>query len=66
MLGGYGRAGEDIVAKGFDGLLDYDFHPPGNLRLFTISRSGVLRSDDEVVVYEVGYGEIVLRHYAFS
>lgn len=50
------------MAKQFDGLIDYDFYPPEDFRLFTIPRSGILRSDDEVVAYEVGYGEIVPRH----
>ncbi len=46
-------------------LLDFDYHPPGRLQLFTIERCGILRADDEVLVTETLYGEVVLRHYAF-
>ena len=44
---------------------DYDFHPPGELRLFRQDSTGVLRLDDEAVVYQAAYGDVVLRHYAF-
>lgn len=48
-------------------LTDHDFHPDeDSVRLFFTPPSGVLRVDDEVVVTEVAYGEVVLRHYAFS
>ena len=47
-------------------LLDYDYHPPDRLQLFTIERDGVLRSDDEVLVTEALHGDVVLRHYAFA
>jgi hypothetical protein len=46
-------------------VCDYDFHPPGDLRLFRQHSSGVLRLDDEAIVYQAVYGEVVLRHYAF-
>ena len=47
-------------------LLDYDYHPPDRLQVFTIERDGVLRADDEVLVTEALHGETVLRHYAFA
>jgi hypothetical protein len=48
-------------------LYDFDFHPDEpEVRLFTVARAGVLRADEEAVVYEVRYGEVVLRHYAFG
>jgi hypothetical protein len=47
------------------GVLDYDFHPPDDLRLFAVEQAGVLRSDDEAFVTEARHGEVVLRHYAF-
>ena len=46
-------------------ICDYDFHPPGDLRLFRQDASGVLRLDDEAVAYQAAYGDVVLRHYAF-
>ena len=49
-----------------DALLDYDYHPPDRLQLFTIDRGGVLRSDNEVLVTEALHGDVVLRHYAFA
>ncbi len=49
-----------------DVLLDYDYHPPDRLQLFTIERNGVLRADDEVLVTEALHGDVVLRHYAFA
>lgn len=49
-----------------DVLLDYDYHPPGRLQLFTIDPAGGLRPDDEVLVTAVRHGESVLRHYAFA
>ncbi len=47
-------------------LLDYDYHPPDELQLVTIERSGVLLADQEVLVTEGLHGEVVMRHYAFS
>ena len=49
-----------------DVVLDYDYHPPDRLQLFTIERGGVLRSEDEVLVTEALHGDVVLRHYAFA
>lgn len=49
-----------------DVLLDYDYHPPDRLQLFTFERGGVLRADGEVLVTEALHGEVVLRHYAFA
>jgi hypothetical protein len=46
-------------------IRDYDFHPPDDLRLFPMPRSGVLRFDDEVFVAQVRYGDVVVRHYAW-
>jgi hypothetical protein len=46
-------------------VADYDFHPPDDMRLFPMPRSGVLRLDEDVFVAEVRYGDIVVRHYAF-
>lgn len=64
-----GRIEEDRGAMGSTilrgDLCDYDFHPPGDLRLFRQEASGVLRLDDEAVVYHAAYDEVVLRHYAF-
>lgn len=48
-----------------DVIRDYDFHPPADLRLFPMPRTGVLRLDDEVLIAEVRYDDIVVRHYAF-
>jgi hypothetical protein len=46
-------------------IRDYDFHPPDDLRLFRMPKSGVLRLDGEAFVAEVRYGDVVVRHYAF-
>lgn len=43
----------------------YDFHPPGDARLFRMPAKGVRRLDDEAFVAEVSYGDVTLRHYAF-
>lgn len=34
--------------------------------MFTIPRHGVLRADPAGLVYEVRYGDVVVRHYAFA
>ena len=47
-------------------IRDYDLHPPGDLRLFTVPARGVLRFDEEVLVTETRHGDVVLRHYAFG
>jgi hypothetical protein len=52
-------------ADGEPVIRDYDFHPPDDLRLFPMPRSGVLRFDDEVFVAQIRYGDIVVRHYAW-
>jgi hypothetical protein len=45
---------------------DYDLHPPDDLRLFPMPEPGILRLDDRAFVAVVGYGDIVLWHYAFA
>ena len=48
-------------------LLDHDFHPDEDVvRVFRTPQPGILRLDDEVVVTEVAYDAVVLRHYAFA
>lgn len=46
-------------------LLDYDLHPPQDLRVFPVPAEGVLRADDDVLVTETRWDDVVLRHYAF-
>lgn len=46
-------------------LLDYDLHPPQDLRVFPVPPSGVLRADDDVLVTQTRWDDVVLRHYAF-
>jgi hypothetical protein len=46
-------------------VLDYDFHPPDDLRVFTFEQQSVLRFDETVCVVEADYGGTLLRHYAF-
>jgi hypothetical protein len=47
-------------------FLDYDFHPgEDDVRVFAIPRSGLLRADDGMLVYQIRYGDVVLHHYAF-
>ncbi len=46
-------------------LRHYDFHPPEDVRVFTTSVSGLRRSDEKAVVYDVPLDGLVLRHYAF-
>ncbi len=48
-----------------DQLLDYDFHPPDDLRVFTYGQQSVLRFDSTALVVEADYGGTLLRHYAF-
>lgn len=46
---------------------DFDFHPDeDDVRVFTIPRSGLLRTDPGNLVYEVRYEDVVMRHYAFA
>ena len=47
-------------------VLDYDFHPPDDLRLFTFDSASVLRFDQTVLIAEAEYGGTILRHYAFA
>lgn len=48
-------------------LRDHDFHPDEpTVRVFRTPPAGVLRFDDEVLVFAVRYGDRVLRHYAFA
>jgi hypothetical protein len=47
-------------------IRDYDFHPPDEVRLFSIPEPGVLRLDDRAFVAVVRYGEVVVWHYAFA
>jgi hypothetical protein len=64
-----GTAGHDSKARHGAGpqLRDYDFHPgEPHVRVFTIPGAGVLRADPEAVVYQVRYGTVLLRHYAFA
>jgi len=46
-------------------VLDYDFHPPDDLRVFTYEQQSVLRYDSTALVVEADYGGTLLRHYAF-
>jgi hypothetical protein len=46
-------------------IYDFDFHPPDDARLFRMPAEGVRRLDDEAFVAEVGYGDVIVRHYAF-
>jgi len=47
-------------------VLDYDFHPPDDLRLFTFQRGSVLRFDDSALIGVVDHRGTLLRHYAFA
>ena len=47
-------------------VLDYDFHPPDDLRLFTFQCASVLHFDESTLLGQVDYGGTVLRHYAFA
>ena len=48
-----------------DRVLEYDFHPPDELRVFTYGQQSVLQFDNTALVVEADYGGTVLRHYAF-
>lgn len=48
-----------------DHLLHHDFHPPEEVRVFAVPASGICRWDDEVIVYDVLVGDLVLRHFSF-
>jgi hypothetical protein len=48
-------------------VTDFDSHPDEDaVRVFIAGPGGVLRFDDDVCVYAVGYEEVVLRHYVFA
>jgi len=47
-------------------VIYHDLHPPDEVRQFRMPWAGVLRFDEQVFVAQVRYGEVVLRHYAFS
>lgn len=47
-------------------LFHYDFHPPEEVRIFTIPTMGLCRWDEEVLIYDVLIGDLVLRHFSFS
>ena len=57
---------QELETSSTDVLLDYDYHPPDRLQLFTIEPDGILRADDDMFVTEALHGETVLRHYAFA
>ncbi len=68
----HGKRGERLNRRSstrwlhlMDSLLDYDFHPPDDLRLFQYETPSVLRFDETVLVVEVDYCGTLLRHYAF-
>ena len=44
----------------------YSLALPDALTLWTVPVQGIRRWDDQMLVYDVGYGETVLRHYSFS
>src|SRR5262245_34882003 len=47
-------------------IRDFDFHPrEDHVRVFDLPPEGVLRFDDEVLVAQVRYDDVVLRHFAF-
>lgn len=49
-----------------DVIRDFDFHPnEPHVRVFSLSKTSVLRWDDLALVGEALFGDIVLRHYAF-
>jgi len=43
----------------------YTLALPDDLTLWTVPALGIRRWDEEALVYDVGYGKTVLRHYAF-
>jgi len=62
-----GRAARHDSPVSSDPFLDFDFHPDEDqVRVFTIPRSGLLLADLRTVVYEIRYGDVVMRHYAFA
>ncbi|WP_433213704.1 hypothetical protein ACQP00_02465 [Dactylosporangium sp. CS-047395] len=49
-----------------DLVSDFDYHPDEPyVRQFRVPRSDVRRLDDVAFVYDVGFGDVVLRHFAF-
>ncbi len=59
MRGGHLPTG----GEGF--LYHHDLHPPDEVRVFPVPRSGLRRWDDEAFVYDVVLGGLALRHYSF-
>ena len=50
-----------------DALLFHNFHPPDDVRVFTVPRDGIQRLDSDALVYDVRVGpDSVLRHYSWS
>lgn len=49
-----------------DFLYHHDFHPPDEVRVFPVPRSGILLWDDTTLVYDIPVNNLALRHYAFS
>ena len=47
-------------------VLDYDFHPPDDLRLFTFQCASLLRCDDSALIGVVDHRGTLLRHHAFA
>src|SRR6266852_4912526 len=47
-------------------ILDYDFHPPNDLRLFTFQPASVWRFDESALIGQVDHRGTLLRHYAFA
>lgn len=52
-------------AAGGGFLRHHDFHPPGEVRVFAVSVSGLRRWDEKAVVYDGPLDGLVLRHYSF-
>ena len=57
---GHGKA--KLIVKP---LSYYTLALPDDLTLWTVPAQGIRRWDEEALVYDVGYGGTVLRHYAF-
>ena len=57
---GHGKA--NLIAEP---LSYYTLTLPDDLTCWTVPAQGIRRWDEEVLVYDVGYGGTVLRHYAF-
>lgn len=49
-----------------DRLLFHNFHPPGEVRVFTVPVGSIRRMDGDALVYDVRIGDRVLRHYSFA